>query len=161
MAKSRRQPRYPNYYQDMERYAEKDDNPALVAVRQRVPQEAAQKRLVRLQTEVGDQLSNRQPFLDLETLRNNMSMDREQAFFNVGVEFGMATGAASASQAKRSKGAKQLAMDVRALVMEAQLPPEEVMSALLECLEGALSAFQKVLPKAGKKKPVRGVKPQV
>ena len=153
MAKSRRQPHYPNYYDDLERHAGEDDNSALIAVKQRVPQEAAQKRLVHLQGKGQVQLSDRKPFLDLETLRNEMSIEREIAFFNVGHELGVAVGAARASPAKRSKKAKKLAERVRALVVEAQLPPGEVMSALLECLEGVLSTAQVAPSKASKKVP--------
>ena len=118
MAKKRRQPRWPDYYRDLERHVSEDDNPALIAVRQRVPQEAAQKRLVHLQGKVQDQLSGRKPFLDLEALRNNLAFEWEVAFFNVGHELGVVVGAARASPAKRSKKAKKLAEGVLSAAQE-------------------------------------------
>jgi hypothetical protein len=124
----------------MEKDSEDEDHPIDAAVKRRVPQEAAQKQLVRLQKEVEIQLRDRKPFIDLETLRNNLGMDREEAYFNVGYERGLAEGAARASPFTRSAKGKQLAREVRDLAVQAQLPPGEVVAVLFECLCAALSA---------------------
>ena len=146
----------PNYFRLVDEHPKGDDHPIDVAVRRRVPQEAAQQELLRLQRAVEAQLADRTPFTALETLRNNMRIDREEAYFNFGYEYGLADGVARASLAARSKRAKRLAREVRTLVVQAQLPPGEAVAALLECLAGALNVAHGVSPKTGNKRRARG-----
>lgn len=130
----RRSPPPPNYFRRVEKQPEDDDHPIDVAVKRRVHHETAHKQLVRLQKEVEIQLRDRKPFIDLETLRNNLEIDKQEAYFNVGYEHGLAEGIARANPFTCSEKGKQLARDVRALAVQAQLDPGEVLSALLECL---------------------------
>ena len=150
MKKRRSSSHPPNYYRQVEKCPRGDDHPIDVAVRRRVPQQAAQERLRDLQRTVEAQLgSNLKEFIDLEALRNDIGIEREEAYFSVGYEYGFAERAARASPAARSRRAKQLASEVRVLVVQAQLSPEEVMAALLDCLVAALSTFQ-VASRAGR-----------
>ena len=149
-AKKRRSARPPNYFRRVVAHpGDDDDHPIDVAVRRRLPQKAAQQRLRGLQRTVETQLEgNLGTFLELETLRNNISIEREEAYFSVGYEYGLADGLARARPSARSKKAKRLARELHALMVQAQLPPGEVVLALCECLGAALSTSQEMTSRA-------------
>lgn len=132
----------PNYFRQMEKDSEDDEHPIDVAFKRRFPQEATQRELVRLQKQVERQLGDRKPFIALETLRNNNEIDKQEAYFNIGYECGLAEGVARANPFTRGAKGRQLATEVRALAVQAQLSPGEVVAVLFECLCAALSASQ-------------------
>jgi hypothetical protein len=102
MAKKRPAPQWRNHFRWMDRPGG-DDHPIDLIVRERAHQEEAQQRLLSLQREVEAQLGdNRGAFLKLETLRNDIRIDREEAYFNVGFEHGLVEGTTRAIGALRS-----------------------------------------------------------
>jgi hypothetical protein len=139
MAKQRPAPHRPNYFQRMERPG-KDDHPIYLAVHRRMPQETArERRLARLEGRVRAQLGEEtEAFLALETLRADISSEREEAYFNVGYEHGLAEGVARARRAAHAKRARQLAREVRERIAQAQLPQGQAVLVLVECLYAAL-----------------------
>ncbi|WP_223643805.1 hypothetical protein [Corallococcus sp. EGB] len=126
----------PSYYCQMKPPGE-DSHPVDIAVRQRLPQDAERKRLLELQEQVGAQLGkNLAGFLELESLRSDISLDREEAFFDVGYEYGLAEAQARARRGTvvYSEAGEALARDVRERMVQAQLSFEDTLVALLECL---------------------------
>src|SRR5689334_5043210 len=113
MAQQRRSPRLPSYFKQVAR-TEKDEHPIYLAVCRRRPQLAAQeRRLTRLQQEVWGQLGSKtKAFKDLYDLRSDISGEREEAYFDVGYEHGLAEGIARARTAALSKRGRQLARDL-------------------------------------------------
>jgi hypothetical protein len=146
MAKQRRSPHLPNYFKQMDR-PEKDDHPIYLAVTHRLPQEAAQeRRIARLRARVRAQLGKDvRALTGLETLKSDLGAEREEAYFNVGYEHGLAEGAARARRAAGS-GAKKIARDVRERIVQAQVPPRQAMLALLECLYAVVLSEVEVPP---------------
>jgi hypothetical protein len=127
-----------SYFHRMERQGD-DAHPIDLAVRRRVPQTAAQKRLVQLQARVRELLGNdADTFGELEMLLIDIRMEREQAYFDLGYEHGLAAGAVRQRRAARDSEARQLARDVRERVVQAQLPLGRAALGLLECLREVL-----------------------
>ncbi|MFP2958477.1 hypothetical protein [Corallococcus exercitus] len=138
----------PSYYCQMKRPGE-DGHPVDIAVQQRLPQDAEHKRLLELQEQVRAQLGkNTKAFLELETLRTDISLDREEAYFNLGYEHGLAEAQARARRETLvySEAAEALAMDVREKLVQAQLPFEDALMVFLECLWVAALRQRGVLP---------------
>jgi hypothetical protein len=134
VAKKRRSPNLPSYFHQMERPRE-DVHIIDIAVRRRVHQRAAERRLVRLQERVRKQLGDDvDAFVELGSLQNDTRLEREAAYFDLGYEHGLAEGLARARKAARSELVRQLARDVRERTVQAQLPRGQAALALLECL---------------------------
>ena len=133
--KKSRAARARNYYREMERPPE-DGNPIDAAVKRLVPQKGVQKRIVRLQEQVQAKLGkDTQPFLDLETLRNDVGDEREEVYFNLGYEHGHTAASTRARKGLAlSKETEELARDILERTVQAQLPPIETMLALLDTL---------------------------
>ncbi len=99
----------------------------------RLEHQAVRKHLIRLQNQILDRLGDdKQPFFDLEDLRNCMGSEREQAYFDLGYEHGIAD-----ELARSRRGAKKplaLAEEVRERLVQADLPPRQAALGLIECL---------------------------
>lgn len=120
------------------------------AVAQRVRHVAARKQLLRLQDRILARLGDdRKPFLDLEELRGCVSAEREEAYFNLGYEQGLA--AERARDRRGQEKEKALATEIRERVVQAQLPPRQAVLGLLECLWALVAgADDKLAPRDAK-----------
>jgi hypothetical protein len=144
-AKQRGSPRRPSYFHQMERPGE-DAHVIDIAVRQRLPQRAAQERLKRLQARVREQLGkDLENLVALENQYGDIRTEREAAYFDVGYEHGLAEGLSRARSAAGSKLARDLVRDVRERAVQAQLAPGRAALALLECA-GAMLLSEKAAP---------------
>jgi hypothetical protein len=103
------------------------------AVARRVRHVAQRKQLLHLQDRVLARLGEeRKPFLEFEELRGCVSAEREEAYFNLGYEHGLAD-----ERARDRRGTEKtlaLATEIRERVVQAQLPPQQAALGLLECL---------------------------
>jgi hypothetical protein len=113
-----------------------ENHPVDLVVARRVRDRLARKKLARLEREVRGRIEgDKQPVLELEALRNAISTDREEAFFNVGYEHGLAD-----SLARARRGSMRLSNEVQQFVTETrermvQLEaPWHAALGLLECL---------------------------
>jgi len=78
-----------NYYRQMLHVRGDENHPVDLVVARRVRDRLASEKLARLAREVMGRIEgDKQPVLELEALRNAISTDREEAFFNVGYEHG-------------------------------------------------------------------------
>ena len=124
-----------NYYRQMLHLRGDENHPVDLVVARRVRDRLARKKLARLEREIGRKLEDTQPVLELEALRNAISTDREEAFFNVGYEHGLAD-----SLARARRGSIRLSNEVQQFVTETrermvQLEaPEQATLGLIECL---------------------------
>lgn len=74
-----------------------ENHPIDLEVARRVRDRLALKKLARLEREVMGRIQgDKQPVIEIEALRNAISADREEAFFNVGYEHGLADSLARA-----------------------------------------------------------------
>jgi hypothetical protein len=103
------------------------------AVARRVRHVAQRKQLLRLQDRVLARLGEeRKPFLELEELRGCVSAEREEAYFNLGYEHGLAD--ERARDRRGAESALAVATELRERIIQAQLSPREAALGLLECL---------------------------
>ena len=96
----------------------------------------ARKKLARLEREVRGRIEgDKQPVLELEALRNAISTDREEAFFNVGYEHGLADSLARAHRGsiRLSNEVQQFVTETRERMVQLEAPWQAALG-LLECL---------------------------
>jgi len=125
----------PNYYRQMLHVRGDEVHPVDLVVARRLRDRLARKKLARLEREIGRKLEDREPVLELEALRNEIIADRDESFFNVGYEHGLAD-----ALARARGGSNHLSSEVRQFVTETrewmiQLEaPWQAALGLLECL---------------------------
>jgi len=131
--RSRREP--PNYYRQMLHVRGDEDHPVDVVVARRLRDRLARKKLARLEREIGRKLKDTQPVLELEALRNEIIADRDEAFFNVGYELGIADSLARARSGslRLSSEVQQFVTETRERMVQLEAPWQAVLG-LLECL---------------------------
>lgn len=125
-----------NHFQRMEHDAE-EGHPIDLVVEKRVQHRAARKRLIDLQNKILERLGdNKKPFFALEELRMHVSAEREEAYFDVGYEHGLADALATErrGRARLSAKAGQLATEFRERIVQSQVPTRDALLALLECV---------------------------
>lgn len=116
-----------------------EGHPVDVVVDRSVQHRAARRTLIDLQDQVLAALANheagKEALLALEELRNEVADEREQAYFNLGYEHGLAD--KHARERRRgstlSKEAREIAVETRQRFVRAKLPPWQAMLCLLEC----------------------------
>jgi len=121
----------PDHFGAIHRSAE-EEHPVDAAVEQRLQHQAVRKQLIRLQNQILERLDDKQPFFDLEDLRNSMSGEREQAYFDLGYEHGIADQRARARRGIEKPMA--LAEEIRERLVHTRVPPRQAALGLLECL---------------------------
>jgi len=132
--RSRREP--PNYYRAMLHLRGDEDHPVDLVVARRVRDRLAREKLARLAREVTGRIEgDKQPVRELEALRNAIGADREEAFFNVGYEHGLADGLARARRGSicLSEEVQQFVTETRERVVQLEAPWQAALG-LLECL---------------------------
>jgi hypothetical protein len=113
-----------------------ENHPVDLVVARRVRDRLARKKLARLEREVrGRSEGDKQPVLELEALRNAISTDREEAFFNVGYEHGLADSLAHARRGsiRLSNEVQQFVTETRERMVQLEAPWQAALG-LLECL---------------------------
>lgn len=121
-----------NHYERLE-HAGSEHRPISQAIEERLPHLLARRRLLLLQERVSAQLvGNSALFWELEELRNFMSAEREEAHFNLGYELGLAD--VRAAERRGSEQVLAIAAEIRARLVQAQLPTRLAVLGLLECL---------------------------
>ena len=126
----------PNYYRQMLHPRGDENHPIDLVVARRVRDRLAPKKLARLEREVMGRIQgDKQHVLELEALRNAVSADRDEAFFNVGYEHGIADGIARARRGsiRLSKEVQQFVAETRERIVQLEAPGQ-AMLGLLECL---------------------------
>ena len=126
----------PNYYRQMLHLRGDENHPVDLVVARRVRDRLARKKLARLAREVmGRVEGDKQPVLELEALRNAISTDREEAFFNVGYEHGLADSLARARHGsiRLSNQVQQFVTETRERMVQLEAPWQAALG-LLECL---------------------------
>ena len=131
--RSRRAP--PNYYRQMLHVRGDEDHPVDLVVARRLRDRLAHKRLGRLEREIGRKLKDAQPVLELEALRNAIIADRDESFFNVGYEHGLADalGRARRGSIRLSNEVRQFMTETRERMVQLGAPWQAALG-LLECL---------------------------
>lgn len=116
-----------------------EGHPIDAAVDRVVQHQAARRMLVNFHDQVRAALKNNEKgtkaFLALEELRHEMADEREQAYFNLGYEHGVADKHARErrSGVTLSEEAKQLAVEMRERLVLKKLPSWQALLCLLEC----------------------------
>jgi len=126
----------PNYYRQMLHPRGDENHPIDLVVARRVRDRLAPKKLARLERQVMGRIQgDKQPVLELEALRNAISADRDEAFFNVGYEHGLADALARARRGsfRLSNEVKQFATETRERMVQLEAPWQAALG-LLECL---------------------------
>jgi len=126
----------PNYYRQMLHVRGDENHPVDLVVARRVRDRLARKKLARLEREVRGRIEgDKQPGLELEALRNAISTDREEAFFNVGYEHGLADSLARARRGsiRLSNEVQQFVTETRERMVQLEAPWQAALG-LLECL---------------------------
>ncbi|MBI5527837.1 MAG: hypothetical protein HY897_16020 [Deltaproteobacteria bacterium] len=135
-----KQKRPPTPYESVE-HAETEEHPVDTAVERRFPQKKSLRKMRRLSDQMmaalGDQ---RYLWLRLEEVQGEYHLQREEIFFNIGYEHGLAAGRADALQAlmpackcgSSTNRGRAFAARVRDLTMQVDLSPSLVMAVLLE-----------------------------
>jgi hypothetical protein len=126
----------PNYYRQMLHPRGDENHPIDLVVARRLRDGLARKKLARLEREVmGRTKSDKKSVLELEALRNAITVDRDEAFFNVGYEHGLADALARARRGsiRLSKEVKQFATETRERMVQLEAPWQAALG-LLECL---------------------------
>ena len=126
----------PNYYRQMLHLRGDEEHPVDLVVARRVRDRLARKKLARLAREVMGRIEgDKQPVLELEALRNAISTDREEAFFNIGYEHGLADSLARARRGsiRLSKEVQQFITETRERMVQLEAPWQAALG-LLECL---------------------------
>ena len=123
----------PNYYREMLHLRGDENHPIDLVVERRLDRLASQK-LARLEREVMGSI-DKTLVLELEALRNAISADREEAFFNVGYEHGLADSLARARRGsiRLSKEVQQFVTETRERMVQLEAPCQAALG-LLECL---------------------------
>jgi len=112
-----------------------EDHPIDLVVERRLDRLASEK-LARLAREVMGRIEgDKQPVLELEALRNAISTDREEAFFNIGYEHGLADSLARARRGsiRLSNEVQQFVTETRERMVQLEAPWQAALG-LLECL---------------------------
>jgi len=125
----------PNYYRQMLHVRGDENHPVDLVVARRVRDRLARKKLARLEREVRGRIEgDKQPGLELEALRNAISTDREEAFFNVGYEHGLADSLARARRGsiRLSNEVQQFVTETRERMVQLEAPWQAALG-LLEC----------------------------
>ena len=125
-----------NYYHQMLHTRGDEDHPIDLVVARRLRDGLARKKLARLEREVmGRTNADKESVLELEALRNAITVDRDEAFFNVGYEHGLADALARARRGSisLSKEVKQFATETRERMVQLEAPWQAALG-LLECL---------------------------
>lgn len=120
----------------MEHDAE-EDHPLDLVVENRVEHRAARKQLTHLANKIRERLGeDKKPLFDLEQLLMHVSAEREEAYFNVGYEHGLADALATArrGRVRLSAEAAKLATEFRERIVQTRLPARDAVLGLLECL---------------------------
>ena len=122
-----------NYYRQMLHVRGDEDHPIDLVVERRLDR-LAPKKLARREREVMGSI-DKTLVLELEALRSDISNDREEAFFNVGYEHGLADGLARARRGsiRLSKEVQQFVTETRERMVQLEAP-EQATLGLLECL---------------------------
>ena len=126
----------PNYYRQMLHPRGDENHPIDLEVARRVRHRLALTKLARLEREVMGRIQgDKQPVIDIEALRNAISADREEAFFNVGYEHGLADALARARRGsiRLSNEVQQFVTETRERMVQLEAP-WQVALGLLECL---------------------------
>jgi len=103
--------RPPNHYRQMLHLRGDEDHPVDLVVARRLRDRVARKKLARLEREIARRLEDKQPVLELEALRNEIIADRDESFFDVGYEHGLAD-----ALARARGGSLRLSSEVRQFV---------------------------------------------
>ena len=125
-----------NYYRQMLHLRGDENHPVDLVVARRVRDRLARKKLARLEREVRGRIEgDKQPVLELEALRNAISTDREEAFFNIGYEHGLADSLARARRGsiRLSNEVQQFVTETRERMVQLEAPWQAALG-LLECL---------------------------
>ena len=125
-----------NYYRQMLHLRGDENHPVDLVVARRVRDRLARKKLARLERKVRGRIEgDKQPVLELEALRNAISTDREEAFFNVGYEHGLADSLARARRGsiRLSNEVQQFVTETRERMVQLEAPWQAALG-LLECL---------------------------
>ena len=138
MKRQRPRPRRaaPNYYRQMLHVRGDEEHPVDLVVARRVRDRLARKKLARLERKVRGRIEgDKQPVLEIEALRNAISTDREEAFFNVGYEHGLADSLARARRGsiRLSNEVQQFVTETRERMVQLEAPWQAALG-LLECL---------------------------
>lgn len=122
-----------NYYRQMLHVRGDEDHPIDLVVERRLDRRAPEE-LARREREVMGSI-DRALVLELEALRSNIRNDREEAFFDVGYEHGLADGLARARRGslRLSKEVRQFVAETRERVVQLEAPGQATLG-LLECL---------------------------
>jgi len=125
----------PNYYRQMLHVRGDEDHPIDLVVEHHLRDGRAREKLARLEREVMGRIKDTPPVLELEALRAEISADRDEAFFNVGYEHGIADGIARARRGsiRLSKEVQQFVAETRERMVQLEAPGQ-AMIGLLECL---------------------------
>ena len=126
----------PNHYRQMLHLRGDENHPVDRVVARRVRDRLALKQLARLEREVRGRIEgDKQPGLELEALRNAISTDREEAFFNVGYEHGLADSLARARRGsiRLPNEVQQFVTETRERMVQLEAPCQAALG-LLECL---------------------------
>ena len=126
----------PNYYRQMLHPRGDENHPIDLEVARRVRDRLALKKLARLERKVMGRIQgDKQPVIEIEALRNAISADREEAFFNVGYEHGLADSLARARRGSilLSNEVQQFVTETRERMVQLEAPWQAALG-LLECL---------------------------
>ena len=125
----------PNYYRQMLHLRGDENHPVDLVVARRVRDRLARKKLARLEREIGRKIKDREPVLELEALRNAIIADRDEAFFNVDYEHGLADSLARARRGsiRLSNEVQQFVTETRERMIQLEAPWQAALG-LLECL---------------------------
>jgi hypothetical protein len=131
----------PNYYRQMLHVRGDDEHPIDLVVERHLRDGRAREKLARLEREVMGRIKDTPPVLELEALRAEISADRDEAFFNVGYEHGLADALARARRGSipLSNEVQQFATETRERMVQLEAPWQAALG-LLECLWAALAA---------------------
>ncbi len=122
-----------NYYRQMLHVRGDEDHPIDLVVERRLDG-LAPKKLARREHEVMGSI-DKTLVLELEALRSDIRNDREESFFNVGYEHGLADGLACARRGsiRLSKEVQQFVTETRERMVQLEAPDQATLG-LIECL---------------------------
>ena len=122
-----------SYYRQMLHVRGDEDHPIDLVVERRLDRRAPEE-LARREHEVMASI-DKALVLELESRRSDIKNDREEAFFNVGYEHGIADGIARARRGslRLSKEVQQFVAETRERMVQLEAPGQ-AMLGLLECL---------------------------
>jgi len=122
-----------NYYRQMLHVRGDEEHPVDLVVERRLDRRAPEE-LARREREVMASI-DRALVLELEALRSDIRNDREEAFFNVGYEHGLADGLARARRGsiRLSEEVQQFVAETRERVVQLEAPGQATLG-LIECL---------------------------